>query len=102
MPPAIRPVAFCVFLLTHVKLICNVSDVSKPSRSGVRMAEYAIYGPEISHHVCLYGVTFHRITQRVPYTPEVGRTVQGETTTSWQTFNDGPMFNVRIETREAA
>lgn len=62
---------------------------------------HATYGPEISHHVWLYGITYHRITQRVPYTPVIGRTVQGEIVTSWQTADDDrPMFNVSIETRE--
>lgn len=60
-----------------------------------------MYGPEIQYHVYLYGITYHLVTQRVPYTPEFGRTVQGEITTSWQTAgDDSPAFNQQIRIRE--
>lgn len=60
-----------------------------------------MYGPETEYHVYLYGITYHLITARVPYTPEFGRTVQGEIVTSWQTVgDDSHMFNSRIDVRE--
>lgn len=62
---------------------------------------HATYGPEIQYHVYLYGITYHLVTQRVPYTPDGRHTVQGEITTSWQTVgDDSPMFNSRIDVRE--
>lgn len=61
------------------------------------MPDYPTYGPEISHHAYVYGIDYHLITQRVPYTPDFTTgTVQGEMVTYWKTAGDGPMFDVSI------
>jgi hypothetical protein len=63
----------------------------------------AIYGPEKHTEVDIYGVTYHRIAQLVPYTlgwsDGHAHTVQGETVTTWYVFDD-VMFDAYIETHE--
>lgn len=63
-----------------------------------------VYGPETHTETPLYAdVVLHQIRQRVPYTPEFGRTVQGETITSWIQVGDpesAVQIHSHIETRE--